>query len=96
MSNKQDDDEKYEKSSAFDFMQLEDFIYMNMKRQRHIHFLEMQSLNTVIRDVEGYNGEIGRKQMKLVSVRPFSYAIWKLMEDMSSEKNITVAELSKE
>ena len=71
---------------------LEDFIYMNMKRQRHIHFIEMQSLNTVIRDSDAKSLDAAwSRQLKLVSVRPFSYAIWKLMDDISSEKIINTS-----
>lgn len=75
---------------------LEDFIYLNMKRQRHIHFMDMQATNMVIRDkIMGSVDVDELKTMKLVSVRPFSYAIWKLIEDLSTEKTITTASLSR-
>jgi len=38
--------------TAFGFLMLEDFIYLNMKRQRHIHFMETHALCTVIRNRE--------------------------------------------
>ena len=34
--------------------------------------------------------------MKLISLRPFSYAIWKLMDDLCTEKNIDINQISKE
>lgn len=67
-----------------------------MKRQRHIHFIDMQSLCTIIRDKEGYTGDTPSHQLKLISVRNFSYATWKLMEDVCTEKNINIDQLSKE
>jgi len=35
-------------------------------------------------------------QLKLVSVRPFSYSVWKLIDDLSTEKSLKVQDLSRE
>ncbi len=76
---------------------IEDLIYLNMKRQRHLHFMDMQAVNMVIRDkVVDAGGVHDVKQMKLISVRPFSYAIWKMIEDMSNEKTINSYDLNKQ
>ena len=51
--------------------------------------MEMQSLNVVLRDRDhdGHDGDGRIKQLKLIGVRPFTYSMWKLMDDICTEKN---------
>ena len=57
----------------------------------------MQSVCTVVRDREGYrNADINNHQLKLISVRCFSYALWKLMDDISTERCIKINQVSRE
>ena len=50
---------------------------------------------TVIRDKSEHLGDRNLSHMRLVSVRPFSYMIWKLMEDICSDKILSIGDLNK-
>ena len=54
------------------------------------------SLCAVIRDKEGRNDDFALKQYKLISVLPFSYALWKLIDDLTGERNVSVEQVSSE
>lgn len=73
---------------------LQDLMYTNMKRYRHQVFMEDNALSTLFRDKEGRNDDFSLKQYKLISVLPFSFGIWKLIDDLATERSITVQQLS--
>jgi len=71
-------------------------MYMNMKRYRNHSFLAHQASSMIIRDKDSSSDDSRHRNFKLVSVQPFSYALWKLIDDMTGEKSISVDSVSTE
>ena len=79
-----------------EFTILRDLMYMNMKRYRDRSFLAHQAGSFIIRDKDASSDDVKHRHFKLVSVLPFSYSLWKLIDDLTGEKSITVDSVSTE
>ena len=60
-----------------------------------MHFFDQHATCTVTRNKSKEVSDRSIKQMRLQSVRSFSYAIWKLMEDICSEKTLKIEQLTR-
>ena len=69
---------------------------MNMKRYRHCHFMASPAMCAVIRDREGCKTDFSLQQHKLQSILPFSFALWKLIDDLSGERSVKLSHVSSE
>jgi hypothetical protein len=79
-----------------EFSILRDLMYMNMKRYRDRSFLAHQAGSFIIRDKDASSDDVKHRHFKLVSVLPFSYSLWKLIDDLTGEKSITIDSVSTE
>ena len=79
-----------------EFVILKDLMFMNMKRYRHNHFIGSPSMCAVIRDREGCKTDFSLQQHKLQSILPFSFALWKLIDDLSGDRSVKVSDVSSE
>jgi hypothetical protein len=79
-----------------EFVILKDLMFMNMKRYRHSNFMASPSMCAVIRDREGCKTDFSLQQHKLQSILPFSFALWKLIDDLTGDKSVKISHVSSE